>query len=125
MCLIQHLLQPSIRLILPLPALVPPQSHQFVFGIGEVRLLVAVIVGRPAVGHQEVEDGRVVGDLRSSPAHHQSTAVHMLHLHVDGSAAAYWEEGGGSNQRKEKKGARAGEMYRKRREARGREGWRS
>ncbi|TNN88191.1 hypothetical protein EYF80_001407 [Liparis tanakae] len=26
-------------------------SHQFVFGIGEVRLLVAVIVARPAVGH--------------------------------------------------------------------------
>lgn len=34
----------------------------------------------------------MVGDLRTSPAHHQSTAVHMLHLHVNGSAAAYWEE---------------------------------
>lgn len=73
------------------------QSHQFVSGISKVRLLVAVVVGRPAVGHQEVEDGRVVGDLRTSPAHHQSTSVHVLHLHVDGSAAANWEEDGGES----------------------------
>ena len=68
------------------------QSHQFVFGVGEVRLLVAVVMGRPAIGHQEVKDGWVVGDLRASPAHHQGAAVHVLHLHVDGSAAAHWEE---------------------------------
>lgn len=70
----------------------PSPSHQSVLGVGEVRLLVAVVVGRPAVGHQEVKDGRVVGELRTGPAHHQSTAVDMLHLHVDGSAAACWEE---------------------------------
>lgn len=70
----------------------PSQSHQFVIGFGEVRLLIAVVVSRPAVGHQEVKDGRVVCDLRTSPAHHQSAAVHMLHLHVDGSTTAYWEE---------------------------------
>lgn len=34
----------------------------------------------------------MVGDLRTSPADHQSAAVHMLHLHVDGSAAAHWED---------------------------------
>ncbi len=46
----------------------------------------------PTVRNQEVEDGWVVGDLRTSPAHHQRTAVHMLHLHVNGSAAAYWKD---------------------------------
>lgn len=64
-------------------------SHQFVFGIRKVCLLVTVIMGRPAVRHQEVEDGWVVGDFWTSPAHHQSAAVYMLHLHVNGSAAAY------------------------------------
>lgn len=49
----------------------------------------------------------MVGDLRMSPAHHQSTAVHMLNLHVDGSAAAYWEEDGGRNRRQK------GGMWRK------------
>ncbi|TNN88189.1 hypothetical protein EYF80_001405 [Liparis tanakae] len=42
-----------------------------------------------------MEDGWVVDYRRTSPAHHQSTAVHMLHLHFDGSTAAYWEGGGG------------------------------
>lgn len=74
---------------LPLQVQPPYQSYQFVFGVGEVRLLIAVIMGRPAVGHQEVEDGWVVGDLRVSPANYQSAAVHMLHFHVEGSAAAH------------------------------------
>lgn len=78
----------------------PSYSHQFVFGVGQVRLLVAVIMGCPAVGHQEVEDGRVVGDLWTSPAHHQSAAVHMLHLHVDGSTAAYCDTGKSGQERK-------------------------
>lgn len=67
----------------------PSQSHQSVSGVGQVRLLVAVVVGRPAVRHQEVQDGWVVGDLGTSPAHHQSTGVDVLHLHVDGGAAAH------------------------------------
>lgn len=78
------------------------------FSICEMRLLVAVVMGCPAVGHQEVEDGWVVGDLRTSPADHQGAAVHMLNLHVDGSTAAYWEEGW------KKKGGKKEEMYRKR-----------
>lgn len=67
----------------------PAHSHQFVLGVRQVRLLVAVVVGRPAVGHQEEEDGRVVGDLRTGPADHQGAAVHVLHLHVEGGAAAH------------------------------------
>ena len=63
------------------------------FGVGEMRLLIAVVVGRPAVGHQEVEDGRAVGDFWMGPADHQGTAIHMLHLHVDWSTAADWEDG--------------------------------
>lgn len=62
------------------------------FGISEACLLIAVVMGRPAVRHQEVEDGRVVGDLWMRPADHQSAAVHMLHLHVNRSTAAHWEE---------------------------------
>ena len=58
-------------------------------GVGEVRLLVAVVVGCPTVGHQEVQDGGVVGDVGMGPAHHQSAAVHVLHLHVVGGAAAH------------------------------------
>lgn len=82
----------------------PSHSHQFVFGVCQVRLLVAVIMGCPAVGHQEVEDGWVVGDLWKSPAHHQSAAVHVLHLHVDWSAAAYCNTG--KSGQKGKKGRR-------------------
>lgn len=67
-------------------------------GIGKVCLLVAVIVGRPAVGHEEVENGRMVGNLWTSPADHQGAAVHVLHLHIEGGAAAHWEEAG--NKRK-------------------------
>lgn len=70
----------------------PSQSYQFVCGRGQVRLLKAVVMRRPAVGNQEEEDGRVIGDLRAIPANNQSAAVHMLHLHVDGGAAAHWED---------------------------------
>lgn len=59
------------------------------FGVGEVRFLKAVIVGRPTVGHQEVEDGRMVGDLGSGPANHERAAVYVLDLCVDGGAAAH------------------------------------
>lgn len=87
LCLLQHLHASGS------PAPTAPHchsvSHQLVFGVRKVCLLVTVIVGRPAVRHQEVEDGRVVGDLWTSPAHHQSAAVYVLHLHVNGSAAAY------------------------------------
>lgn len=51
-----------------------------------------------------MEDGWVVGDLWTSPAHHQSAAIHMLHLHVDGSTAANWKEDGGRDERREKEG---------------------
>lgn len=69
------------------------------FGVSEARLLIAVVVGRPAVRHQEVEDGGVVGDLWTRPADYQSAAVHVLHLHVNWSAAAHWEEEGDRKER--------------------------
>lgn len=51
---------------------------------------------------------------RTSPAHHQSTAVHMLHLHFDGSTAAYWEEGGGGGNKEKGREAVRSEKYRRR-----------
>lgn len=74
------------------------------FGVGEMCLLIAVVVGCPAVGHQEVEDGWMVSDLWTGPADHQSAAVHMLHLHVDRSTAAHWDDDGGRKQAREKEG---------------------
>lgn len=73
----------------------PSQSYQFMFGVGEVCFFEAVVVGCPAVRHQEVEDWRVVGDLWTSPADHQSAAVDMLDLHVGGSTAADCRRVGG------------------------------
>lgn len=91
----------------------PQQPHQFVLRVGQVCLLVAVVMGRPAVGDQEVEDGRVVGHLRTGPADHQGAAVHMLHLHVDGSAAAHCEEAGDQRRQGIKRWSRKEELKKK------------
>lgn len=64
-------------------------TDQFVLAVGDVRFLVGLVVFSPAVGDEEGDDWRVVGELWPGPSYHQGRVVQMLHLHVDGSTAAH------------------------------------
>lgn len=65
------------------------KTDQFVLAVGDVCLLIGLIVFGPAVGDEEGDDWRVVGELWPGPSYHQGRVVQMLHLHVDGSTAAH------------------------------------
>lgn len=62
--------------------------HQFLIAASDVRLLIGLFVSGPAVGNEVADNRRVIDDLRTGPPHHKCRLIHVLDVHVDGSAAA-------------------------------------